>query len=149
IYANTEDFLMVSTLTNGKTLEDSMGKFPSPLGPKLISLLETLGYPTKKLPENNFKQSNTEDILTKTTYAVTEIETVSKSVVTVIEIVTGPPPQQTIPPTNDNPSQNNNDNDIDNFGQDIFGSSSLNIQNNLALMIIALVCCILGILNTL
>ncbi|CAI2201601.1 5824_t:CDS:2, partial [Funneliformis geosporum] len=66
IYANTEDFLMVSTLTNGKTLEDPMGKFP-PFGPKLISLLETLG---------------------------------------VIEIVTGP--QQTIPPTNDNPSQNNN-----------------------------------------
>ncbi|CAG8484092.1 7680_t:CDS:2 [Funneliformis mosseae] len=148
IYADTEDFLMVSTLTSGKTLEDSMGKFLSPLGPRLISLLETLGYPTKKLPENDFK-TNTEVILTKTTYVVTEIKTVSKSVVTVIEIVTGPPPQQTLPPTNNNPSQDDDNNDvIDNFGQDIFNSSSFNIQNNLTLMFIALVCCILGSLNT-
>ncbi|CAI2175596.1 3383_t:CDS:2 [Funneliformis geosporum] len=43
IYANTKNFLMVSTLTNGKTLEDFMGKFLSLFGLKLISLLETLG----------------------------------------------------------------------------------------------------------
>ncbi|RGB27895.1 hypothetical protein C1646_673648 [Rhizophagus diaphanus] len=58
VYAATDDFLMISPITSGKTLEDSMGKFPSPLGPKLISLLETLGYPTKRLPNNNFKVCN-------------------------------------------------------------------------------------------
>lgn len=43
VYATTDDFLMISPITSGKTLEDSMGKFSSPIGPKLISLLETLG----------------------------------------------------------------------------------------------------------
>jgi hypothetical protein len=42
-FAATEEFLMVSPVASGKTLEDSMGKSQSPLGPKLISLLETLG----------------------------------------------------------------------------------------------------------
>ncbi|GBB84489.1 hypothetical protein RclHR1_11050006 [Rhizophagus clarus] len=58
VYAATDDFLMTSPITSGKTLEDSMGKFPSPLGSKLISLLETLGYPTKQLPNNDFKVCN-------------------------------------------------------------------------------------------
>ncbi|CAI2196739.1 4846_t:CDS:2, partial [Funneliformis geosporum] len=57
IYANTEDFLMVSTLTNGKSLEDSMES-------------------TTPVSTTTVQQSNTEDILTKTTYVVTEIETV-------------------------------------------------------------------------
>jgi hypothetical protein len=43
VYATTDDFLMTSSIISGKTLENSMGKFPSPLGTKLISLLETLG----------------------------------------------------------------------------------------------------------
>ncbi|CAI2191436.1 11568_t:CDS:2, partial [Funneliformis geosporum] len=57
IYANTKNFLMVSTLTNGKTLEDFMES-------------------TTPVSTTTIQQSNTKDILTKTTYVITEIKTV-------------------------------------------------------------------------
>ncbi|RIA82644.1 hypothetical protein C1645_787900 [Glomus cerebriforme] len=178
VYAATDDFLMVSPIANGKTLEDSMGKSPSPLGPKLMTILETLGYPTKRTTNNNFKvcnisptsqsppspsqtvttaittaittqvtttvaavvtttlqQFNSSVIETKTQNVVTQVESVSHSVVTTVVVVDVPPSQSTPSPTDStSPFQEGNDS----------SGSFKNIQNNFSLMIfITLIVCIL------
>jgi len=94
---------------------------------------------------STIQQGDTEVVVTSTQNVVTEIESASKTIVTVVEVIT-PPSQQTAPPT---ATQGNDSADnVDDTIPDIFaGSSSLNIHNNLTLMLITLVGCILGNLN--
>jgi len=54
-YVNTADFLMIPTVANitGQTLDDLTAKHPSkygPIGPGLLAILQSMGWPTKEAP---------------------------------------------------------------------------------------------------
>ena len=52
-YVNTADFLMVPAAIPGQTLDSIIAKHPSKygvIGPGLLAILQTIGWPTKESP---------------------------------------------------------------------------------------------------